>query len=1112
MRTETVDQNWDSSTLNRGILSPNSGLSLCSVLLFVARALSFCLIVFGTPRALTQTIPGLPIVNADDDDAVHITASLWGWAPKITATTPAFDGAAGGKVWVYSGVNVDSGNGSNGDLTNPTDPHRIITKPGVYQFRRIDYLKGGGVAPTLEINADNVVIRCQLRFAPQKIIWNIPADGTTQPRLEIYAGQCLELLDPPQYRLTSDGIQLFDTEHRPHLCMIDVNVTGGEQATRPVPGPELVFCTSAHGNIDAVLDVHGSVGNLNGKGGDGGFIAVQAADRDVNLTTPCAVGREGNRVISYPHPPKGGKGGQGGRVGIAGRKVHVIGGILARGGAGAEEYGDGGDGGVISVQAAEFTSTSPNSVKGGTGAGGPGTAKGLNGKDGVLDQVLGARPKYLLPSDFQLSGISGETAWTIMVYIAADDYWLMHARGENEPGLIDWLDRCEKVRIGDKPVKVVVQLDRGSFWLDHSSRELNIPGDASWGNWSNTRRGELVYDGKENFISTVLTPIAGYGADSEANTGEPKCLADFINWAATNYPAANYALLMVGHGGNGILPDYTSDRLSPDSLSLPELRSVFEQTLPEVHVSILSMIACTMQRIEAATELSQRVDYFFSLQDAERPIECSADAWLNTLVAQPGMSAAALAHSIYDACTNPSKAIVDVRAIGNLNSLIAAVVRSITPNDQSALFRARDLADYYQRDEIRDLKQLLANLANPGAGINPDAQRYASLALDYWPKVVLASTAASGGHGQFGGLDLTFPRGYPSKDGLQLSRCSFWAQTGLGKLVDIVGGVGLMDSLWQDIWSNDLPGTATSAKDIGRLDDQPTVLFASLAQGGDKDFLAFTNPRLQQLRICYSGDSLFNKAPIQLSLLGSNRSTVIQSIAVTNNAVTFLSVTNLAAGVYYFAVEMGASSPPTGSDSNSPAFYGLSLSVGDITAFAPKIQVPEKAIEFDASATPAGSVQFLHLANTGWGALTITNFGLATNSSFFIADTFPRPLVIEPSSYLDLPCSWQDFPGCVAEDILHIFSNDPLRPDATVTLVCRAGGGHPLKLIGPKRVANSLTFDVSSSSNQLVVIERSFDLVHWTNVTQLQLTNAISPVLTPVSPTAPNQFFRAWHP
>lgn len=1077
----------------------------------LARAFAFTSALLFVCGALAQDFPwDIPEEdNPDKDYAVHITANLQGWSPNITDATPPFDGAEGGKIWVYTGANVDVGDGRDGDLTNPNDPRRIISGSGMHYFRRIDCAASGGSAPTLEIQADDVTIRCQYRFAPEKIIWKISAKSSSRPKLKIFAGQCLRIVDPPQYCLGEDGFRKFDTEYQPHRVRVQVEVVDGDQATHSVPGPELLFCTSARGNIDGILDAGGSKGNLTGKGGDGGLIAVQAPDRDVELTTPSV---RGGTVQSWFNPPKGGRGGNGGLVGIAGRSVQVDGYVGASGGNGGEDAGDGGDGGVISIQAAEFNSTSPCSIFAGRGDDGPGSGKGNDGQKGTVDIALSCSEQYLLPSAFAYPGITSGNLWTIMVYLAGDDG--LHWSGSTiEPALIRWIDACENVYIGDKPVKVVVQLDRYSPFLPIPGlipyEELNIPGDASWGDWNNTRRGLVVYDGNEGFISTVLTPINGYSTESEANTGAPESLADFVNWAATNYPAANYALVLHGHGSSyGLLPDATTD-IPPYKLSFSGLGKAFEMMDPNVHIGPVSVIACTLQRIETASELCERADYLIAPQDLEEPGRNRPEEWLQSIVSQPNLSSAELARKIYDASHERSKALIDLRNIGEMNNLILALTRCINPQDQLPLYRARDKADYYYRDVLRDLKQFLVNLADAGSGVNAEVQRLARLVLDYWPKVVLATPSAVGGQGRYGGLNVTFPKGYPSGDDSELNLCQFWCQTGFGKLVDLVGGIGILFPFVEDAWTYDLPDSATSAKNAGILQSQSSVLYSMLAQGGDKDFIAFTNPRQQELRIVYSGDTPPSNSTVWLTLLGTNRTTVIQRLTANNNSFAALSISNLLAGTYYLGVEIKNNGSAGGTSSNDPAFYSLRLSAGDSTTFAPKIQVADAPIIFDTAHDPLESIRNLHIANDGLSTLVISNFVWATNSSFLIANPIPLPITIDPGSFVDVPIALQDDYTPEIQEVIHVLSNDPLRPDVSVILKCQAGFDNSIVLHDPRCTSGLLTFTVNGASNSLVAIERSTNLVHWTQWSLVPSTNQAATVQIPLNRTEPRQFYRA---
>jgi hypothetical protein len=109
------------------------------------------------------------------------------------------------------------------------------------------------------------------------------------------------------------------------------------------------------------------------------------------------------------------------------------------------------------------------------------------------------------------SRAAGQAKWTFLVYMA----------GDNNLDGAALRDIAEMARAGStKEVNILVQLDRIE---DNLTRRFRI-----------TRGGGFKTDCIESFGDT--------------NTGDPQILYDFVKWAADNYPADRYALILWNHG------------------------------------------------------------------------------------------------------------------------------------------------------------------------------------------------------------------------------------------------------------------------------------------------------------------------------------------------------------------------------------------------------------------------------------------------------------------------------------------------------------------------------------------------------------------------------------
>ena len=106
-----------------------------------------------------------------------------------------------------------------------------------------------------------------------------------------------------------------------------------------------------------------------------------------------------------------------------------------------------------------------------------------------------------------------QSEWTFMVFMAGDNN--LSAAGDT--------DLVEMRRIGSSDkVNVVVEFDNA--------------GDAG------TRRIHIKRDGVGETVETL----------GETDSGSPEVLSEFITWAAQNYPAKRYVLILWNHGGGWV--------------------------------------------------------------------------------------------------------------------------------------------------------------------------------------------------------------------------------------------------------------------------------------------------------------------------------------------------------------------------------------------------------------------------------------------------------------------------------------------------------------------------------------------------------------------------------
>jgi len=102
-----------------------------------------------------------------------------------------------------------------------------------------------------------------------------------------------------------------------------------------------------------------------------------------------------------------------------------------------------------------------------------------------------------------------------------------------------------------------------------------------------------------------------------ANMGNPRVLADFLQYGYKNFPAESYSLVFWNHGG-GHLCGYGVDELHNDSLSMYELQWAMENSpFRQTKLEMLGFDACLMATLETASALAPYTNYFVASEEIE---------------------------------------------------------------------------------------------------------------------------------------------------------------------------------------------------------------------------------------------------------------------------------------------------------------------------------------------------------------------------------------------------------------------------------------------------------------------------------------------------------------
>ena len=313
-----------------------------------------------------------------------------------------------------------------------------------------------------------------------------------------------------------------------------------------------------------------------------------------------------------------------------------------------------------------------------------------------------------------------EAEWLIMLYSDADDNIL------EEDIMID-LQEAELVGSTDQ-VTIVAQADRFEG------------GYAGMGDWTSAKR----------FLITQDSDMSSFGSEELADLGEVNMadgatLADFIEWAVTNYPARKRMLILSDHGsgwpgglsdpdpGGPGVDDIALVQAFGDNLWLMELDRTLEQVRSDLGLDYFDVIgfdACLMSQLEVYTALAPHALYSVASAEVEPGLGWAYAGFLGKLVANPEMGGDELVAQIVASYVDEDMRLEDPAFAGNLTRQQAAA--AISPD---ITLTAMDLAQIAPLNAALD--DFVATLQtvdqNSVAQARAYAQAYESVFGDEFP-------------------------------------------------------------------------------------------------------------------------------------------------------------------------------------------------------------------------------------------------------------------------------------------------------------------------------------------------------------------------------------------
>lgn len=323
--------------------------------------------------------------------------------------------------------------------------------------------------------------------------------------------------------------------------------------------------------------------------------------------------------------------------------------------------------------------------------------------------------------------------WTIMVYMAADNNLESFAIGD--------LNEMEFVNLPSN-VNLVVLVDRAAGF------------DSSNGNWTDTRRGQIIYDTDAGLVRSTLTSIG------EANSGDPGTLTSFLNWGVQNYRADNYGLVIWDHGG-GLAGVAWDDASGGANLSIAETtRAISNSSVG--HLDFLGFDTCLQGMVEQAVDVRTVTDVVVASQMTEPGDGWDYTGWLRQLASNSSMTEQQLATAAVNSYgtfygNRETMAAVNTSLLDELNTAIDTFVfaaSDMTATDRSNLLAARNTATVSDSDfsNFRDLGDYMHDISVNGA-IAADIRAAAGGVITALDNAVFAQTSTSG----FNGLSINVP-------------------------------------------------------------------------------------------------------------------------------------------------------------------------------------------------------------------------------------------------------------------------------------------------------------------------------------------------------------------
>ncbi|MDX1927507.1 MAG: pre-peptidase C-terminal domain-containing protein [Pirellulaceae bacterium] len=506
--------------------------------------------------------------------------------------------------------------------------------------------------------------------------------------------------------------------------------------------------------------------------------------------------------------------------------------------------------------------------------------------------VNGARGHYQLAIDAPAQ--NRLDAWTIMVYMTSSDLEQFAFSDINE------LEQAVARLPGS--VNVAILWDQSAARTFYSTHNDAQPA------WSGVGRGLIRPDQNDSKIASSFELLG------ELNTGNAVTLTSFIDWAATEAPAEQYALVSWDHGAGIFGSNFdNSDNLANDNLRINEFVTAIGASIVP-RFDVLAFDACLMSMVEVGYNLRTVAGLLVGSQEVVGSNGYNYLTAFSNLFESPELvDGDQLASNIVNSYVQEyagSASGWDTQSAVRTSGLeaLAAAIRTLT--DLSATLNATQLSQLatiieastsYNNPDFRDLGSIMAGIADEAT--LPTALRNAAQGVVQ--AIAGAVIALANDARRSSGVSIFVPEGTSLGSFYASEFSAFISASGWDGLVARTGGqssgggsggrFGRSVSVQDWAENNDLPAFAENLFRLGGSNIAFNDL--SLHDAKDVDWYRFsigaTGQATDKIGAVSAGNSL-----LRSELYDRSGTTLLRSAGSDGN----VSLTGLTAGEYLLKV------------------------------------------------------------------------------------------------------------------------------------------------------------------------------------------------------------------